>query len=215
LSQEVSDEYLKPTYFIDSDSAIILNLAEEIVKNTNDEIEKAKKLFYWTRDKIPYDPYTFSATKRNYKASRIVKRGRGWCVQKAVVLAALFRAVKIPSRLHFADIRNHQITPKLKKEMGTDLFIYHGYTELYLNGKWVKATPAFNIELSKKFGHRPVEFNGIDDAILPETTLSGELHVEYLKDRGAYSDLPLKKIFEVFSEVYLFSGGSLNIFSGK
>ena len=30
--------------------------------------------------------------------------------------------------------------------MGTDLFVYHGYAELFLDGKWVKATPAFNVE---------------------------------------------------------------------
>ena len=141
--------------------------------------------------------------KKKYKASNIIRKGRAWCVPKAVVLATLARAVKIPSRLHFADIRNHQITAKLKKEMGTDLFIFHGYTELYLNEKWIKATPAFNIELCQKFGHKPVEFDGINDGMLPKTTLDGQKHIEYISDRGIFADLPLKHIFDVFYKLHL------------
>jgi len=202
------EEYLLPTYYIDAESKLIVNLANELVTKQEEAVEKAKAIFYWTRDKILYDPYSFSTAKIDYKASRVVKKGRGWCVQKAVVLAALSRAVGIPSRLHFADIRNYQITQKLKEEMGTDLFIFHGYTELYLN-RWVKATPAFNIELSHKFGHKTVEFNGLSDAILPSTTLKGERHVEYLKDRGTYADLPFEEIFDVFKEVYPFAGAKI------
>ena len=197
------EEYLLSTYFIDAESEIITNCANELVKEQENDVEKAKAIFYWTRDKIFYDPYSFSPSKGDYKASRIVKKGKGWCVQKAVVLAALARAIGIPARLHFADIRNFQITLKLKEEMGTDLFLFHGYTELYLN-KWVKATPAFNIELCQKFGHRTVEFDGVNDAILSTKTLKGERHIEYLKDRGAYADLPFEEIFDVFKKVYPF-----------
>lgn len=209
------EKYLKPGYYIDSDSKIVSNLANKLIKDTVNKIEIAKILFYWTRDKIIYDPYSFSSLKRDYKASNIIKKESGWCVQKAIVLTALARASDIPSRLHFADIKNYQITPKLKKEMGTDLFIYHGYTELFLNNKWVKATPAFNIELCQKFGHETVEFDGENDAILPGTTLDGQKHIEYLKDRGTFADLPLKQILKTFSEVYLFAGGNLNIFTNK
>jgi transglutaminase-like putative cysteine protease len=205
MSLKDLEEYLLPTTYIDIKSKIVINLANELVAKQENTVEQAKVIFYWTRDKILYDPYSFSTFKMDYKASRIIKRGKGWCVQKAIVLAALARAVGIPARLHFADIRNYQITPKLKNEMGTDLFIFHGYTELYLN-KWVKATPAFNIELCQKFGHKPVEFDGVNDAILPSTTLKGERHIEYLKDRGPYADPPLKDIFAVFKEVYSFAG---------
>jgi len=200
--------YLLPTYYIDAESKFIMNLANELVGEQEDAVEKAKVIFYWVRDKISYDPYSVSPSKVDYKASRTIKRGRGWCVQKAVVLAALARTVGIPSRLHFADIRNYQITPKLKQEMGTDVFFFHGYTELYLN-KWVKATPAFNIELCQKFGHKPVEFDGVHDAILPSTTLNGERHIEYLHDRGTYVDLPFEKIFAIFKEVYPFAGAKI------
>jgi transglutaminase-like putative cysteine protease len=199
------DEYLKSTYFIDCNNPIILEIVKKL-KNNSNNIENAQRIFYFTRDQILYNPYeSFTSRRVKYKASNIAKAGKGWCVQKASVLAALARAIKIPSRLHFADIRNHQITDKLLEVMQTDIFVFHGYTELFLNGKWVKATPAFNIELCEKFNYRPVEFDGIHDAILPTKTIDGEKHIEYIRDRGIYSDFPFKKMFKVLHEYYSFA----------
>lgn len=194
--------YLSSTYFIDSNSHIVRQTASNIVKETKNQKEKAIKLFYWTRDEIKYDAYSLSSMRRRYKASKIIQEGKGWCVQKAVLLTALARAVDLPARLHFADIRNHQTPDKLKEIMGTDLFKYHGFTDFYLNNKWVKATPAFNKELCDKFGYKTVEFDGINDAILPSSTLSGEKYVEYLNDRGTNHKLPFKEIIRTLFEYY-------------
>ena len=196
------DKYLQPTYFIDSDSDLVQTIASDLVSDHKNIRQNAIYLFYWTRDKIKYDAYSLSSLKRHYKASRIIQEEKGWCVQKAIVLTALARAVGIPARLHFADIRNYQTPDKLKTTIGTDIFLYHGYTDFYLNGKWVKATPAFNKELCEKFGYNTVEFDGIHDAILPEKTLKGKKYVEYLMDRGSNHDLPFKEIFKTFFEKY-------------
>lgn len=198
-------EYLKPTYFIDSDSKMIIDLAKELAINTGNNIERAKNIFYWTRDKILYNPYeSFTSKRENYKASHIIAVMKGWCVQKACVLAALSRALEIPSRLHFADIRNHQVPKKLKDAMKTDLFVFHGYTELFLNGNWFKATPAFNITMCQKLGLKTVEFNGIniDKGMLPEKTPDSHKYIEYVKDRGVYSDFPFKEIFKTIIKYY-------------
>jgi len=196
------DKYLQPTYFIDSDSDLVQNTASNLVSDLKDKKQKVINLFYWTRDKIKYDAYSLSSLKRQYKASRIIREKKGWCVQKAIVLTSLARAAGIPAKLHFADIRNYQTPDKLKKTIGTDIFLYHGYTEFYLNGKWVKATPAFNKELCDKFGYKTVEFDGVHDAILPARTLKDERYVEYLMDRGSNHDLPFKDIFNTFFEKY-------------
>ncbi|NHJ24503.1 MAG: transglutaminase family protein [Candidatus Lokiarchaeota archaeon] len=196
--------YLEPTYFIDSDSEYIKNLAQKITQNAKNKKKKAIKIFYWTRDTIYYDPYeSFASRKSWYKASNTAKRGKGWCVQKAVVLTALGRALGIPSRLHFADIRNYKISEKQKNIMHTDVFIYHGFTELFMDGKWVKLTPAFNKELCIKFSLPIVEFDGTNDAILSAYTLNGEKYIEYLADRGPEIDLPFKRIFKAFFEYYV------------
>lgn len=196
-------KYLEPTYYIDSDSIFINNLARDLTQDTITNEEKAIKLFYWTRDTIFYDPYeSFSSRKAWYKASSTAKRGKGWCVQKAIVLAALGRAIGIPSRLHFADIRNYKISEKQFKAMQTNIFIYHGYTDMLINGNWVKATPAFNRELCEKFSLPTVEFDGVNDAVLSGKTLNGEKYIEYLADRGYTIDLPFKKMFNAFFEFY-------------
>ena len=195
--------YLKPTFFIDSDSKEIINLANKLTENTKNVREKAKSIFYWTRDEILYDPYeSFTFERKDYKASNIIKQKKGWCVQKACVLAALARSLRIPSRLHFGDIRNHRVPEKLIKAMKTNLFVYHGYTELYIDGSWLKATPAFNISLCQKFDLKTVEFDGIHDGMLPETTKDGQKYIEYVKDRGVTNDFPFDTLFETIRKFY-------------
>ena len=195
--------YLKPTYYIDSNSESVKNLAFEITNDAEGNRQKAIKIFYWTRDAIYYDPYeSFVSRKSWYKASSTIKRRKGWCVQKAIVLAALGRAIGIPSRLHFADIRNNKISEKQLNTIHTNVVIYHGYTDLFINDKWVKATPAFNRELCEKFNLPTVEFDGVNDAIFLDKTSNGEKYIEYLVDRGYTIDLPYREMFNAFFEFY-------------
>jgi transglutaminase-like putative cysteine protease len=135
-----------------------------------------------------------------------LQREEGYCVQKAVVLTALARSVDIPARLGFADIRNHLAPKNLIEIMETNMFVYHGYSELWLNNKWVKATPAFNIEMCNKFDLKPVEFDGVTDAVFHEKNKKGELHIEYIKYHGTYADLPFEEIMQAFIEQYPVTG---------
>jgi transglutaminase-like putative cysteine protease len=136
------------------------------------------------------------------KASTALEQGFGWCVPKAVVLAAVARAAGIPARLGFADVRNHLSTERLRQTMQTDVFAWHGYTELWLDGAWRKATPAFNIELCEKFGLLPLEFNGVDDSLYHPYDRAGQRHMEYVAERGSFDDLPLEQIKTTFAEIY-------------
>ncbi|MFQ5434377.1 MAG: transglutaminase domain-containing protein, partial [Anaerolineae bacterium] len=128
--------------------------------------------------------------------------GRAWCVPKAILLAACCRAVGIPARLGFADVRNHLSTKRMREHMKTDVFTWHGYTSIYLDGRWVKATPAFNIELCHKFRLRPLDFNGREDSIYHPFDLDGNRHMEYLQFRGEFADTPIAAIAENFREIY-------------
>jgi transglutaminase-like putative cysteine protease len=123
-------------------------------------------------------------------------------VPKAVLLAALCRAVGIPACVGFADVRNHLSTERLREHMDTDVFYFHGYTSIYLNDKWVKATPAFNVELCEKFSLHPLEFDGLADSLYHEFDTSGNKHMEYLKDRGEYVDVPFEEMMAIFDEHY-------------
>ncbi len=195
-------QYLSPTYYIDSDHPAIIEYAETLIRGKSNAVEKAIALFYGVRDDIYYDPYAVSLTPAHYKASFTLSARRGFCIPKAVLLAAVCRAVGIPARLGFADVKNHLTTEKLRKAMGTDLFVYHGYVEMFLKERWVKATPAFNQSLCEKFQVQPLEFDGWNDSLFHEYDRNGNLHMEYVYDHGHYDDLPLPEIFIAFQKHY-------------
>lgn len=197
---EQMEIYLRPTPTIDCDNESIKEKARELTKGQWEAVAKAKSLFYFVRDEIKYNLYVLSDHPEYYKASRTLERGEGFCVFKAVLLAALARATGIPARLHFAAIRNHTAPEKVKQMLGTNVFPTHGYDELYIEGKWVKATPAFDLKLCQENRLIPVEFDSKNDATLPTHTLDGRLHIEYVRDHGHYDDLPFDMIMKLRAE---------------
>ena len=195
-------ECLAPGTFIDSDHPAIAALAGSLVDPGADPVSNAVTLYYRVRDGLRYNPYNVATTPEGYRASVTLAAGEGWCVTKALVLAALCRAAGIPARVGYADVRNHLSTERLRRAMQTDVFYFHGYTSLHLDGRWVKATPAFNIELCEKFGLHPLEFNGREDSLYHEFDIAGNRHMEYLRDRGEYLDLPFDAMMAVMREHY-------------
>ncbi|MEO1957685.1 MAG: transglutaminase family protein [Methylophilaceae bacterium] len=195
-------EFLKPTVFIDSDNAKVVEFANKAIAGASTDTDKAIKLYYAVRDGIRYDPYKFYLDEENFTASNTLNSGATYCIPKAVLLTACARAVGIPAQLGFSDVRNHLSTQKLLALMETDVFIWHGYSVLYLGGKWVKATPAFNIEMCARFGVKPLEFDGVHDSFMHAYNQDNEKHMEYLTDHGFFSDLPHQVIVEAIKETY-------------
>jgi len=192
--------YLMPTFYIDYDSPSISHVVSELTKAHPHDMARA--VFNFVRDEIPYNPYTPFYRPGHYRASETLKRGEGFCVQKAVLLAALARASGIPTRLVFADIRNYLMPPKLWNMMKTDFFAFHGYDELYVDGTWVKVTPTFDKAMCKRLGLRLVEFDGHNHAIFHSHDLNGRLHIEYVNNHGVFDDLPFKTILDGFRHAY-------------
>jgi transglutaminase-like putative cysteine protease len=196
-------EYLKPTEFLDFDKKRVRKKAMNIVKGKQSDKEKAVVLFYWVRDRIKYNMYTYIPQyKTNLKASTTLRRENGFCMSKAVLLTTLARAVKIPARIHMVDIVNHKAPDWVVDFMGSKNFHCHGYSEMYINKQWVKATPVFDKNTCKKAGYPIVEFDGIHNAMLPKYDQNGTLFVEYIDDWGVYDDVPIKKIQEIFEDKY-------------
>ena len=187
--------FLEPTEFLDIEHEDVRAFTAATVGDASTAKEQAKRLFSAVRDQIWYDPYTVSDDPAHYRASFVLQAGRAYCVPKAVLLTAVCRAAGIPARLGFADVRNHLQTEALRTRMGgTDLFIYHGYSSIFIDGRWLKATPAFNTELCTRFGVPPVEFDGEHDALMHPFTADGAQHMEYVRERGVFDDLPLAAI---------------------
>lgn len=196
------DDYCASTFFIESDHPAIIKFSKELVGDADTDVEKAVRLYYGVRDGIRYNPYEIHPDKESMRASRILEKGQGFCVAKAVLLAACLRTQNIPARLGFADVKNHLNTRQLRERMGTDLFVWHGYTEILLDGRWVKATPAFNLSLCEAFGVLPLEFDGKRDSVFHPFNRRGDRHMEYVNDRGAFGDLPWDKILQTFIVTY-------------
>jgi len=210
FSEQDFEIYLRPTWFIDSDSPPVAEFAQSATGGAGTDVEKAVKLYYAVRDFVRYDPYTIAHDPTAYRASAVLAARAGFCVQKAILMAAVTRAVGIPARLGYADVRNHLTTKRLRELMGTDVFVYHGYAELYLDGKWIKATPVFNRSLCERFKVKPLEFDGKSDSIFHPLDAEGRRHMEYLRDHGHFADFPLDKMAAAFKETYpvLFEKGA-------
>lgn len=187
--------------FIDSLHPAVSAFSSRHARGSADR-ERAISLYYAVRDEIRYNPFLDFASEDAYRASSVLEAGEGFCIGKAALLAAAARAAGIPARVGFADVKNHLTTPRLAETMGSDLFIYHGFTELQLEGRWVKATPAFNLALCKRFRVKPLEFDGREDSIFHAFDEDDRRHMEYLRSRGSFPDVPVAEIQAAFRETY-------------
>jgi transglutaminase-like putative cysteine protease len=194
--------YLQSTYYLDFDHPSVSAFTERNCDLKAEMRTKAVQLYYAVRDIIKYDPYDLRRDREALQASTLVEKGSGYCVAKSVLLAAAARQQNIPARLGFADVTNHLSTAKLRQIMKSDIFIYHGYTELFLEDRWVKATPAFNLSLCTRFNVKPLEFDGINDSQFHEYDKLGQKHMEYIRDHGNFADLPFDRIFDAYEKQY-------------
>ena len=202
MTDPTTAEALAPTWFIDADHPDVRAFARQATADTATAGQAAAALFTTVRDHLWYDPYAFDLQPAAMRASAVLTSGRNWCVPKSTLLAATCRAVGIPARLGFADVRNHLSSEKLHTLMGTDVFAWHGYTEIQVEGRWHKATPAFNRELCDRFGVEPLTFDGTAHALLHAHDGAGRRHMEYLVDHGTFDDLPLDQLIAALHAAY-------------
>lgn len=196
--------YLQPSEFFDFNKKIVKNQVKKIINGLDTVKEKAIALFYWVRNEIKYNMATYLPnSKSHFKASVTLRRRNGFCVSKSILLSSFARAIGIPSRIHLVDLINHKVSHKVIEFMGHNVMYYHGYSEFYLDRKWLKLTPSFDKATAIKGGFLPmVEFDGESDAVFPPYDNEGNLFGEYIKDRGIHADLPLEEIDRVFEEKY-------------
>ncbi|SEL36220.1 Transglutaminase-like superfamily protein [Atopomonas hussainii] len=183
--------FLNPSTYIDSDHPAVMAFAEQHRGSDASPVAQAVALYYAVRDEIRYNPYVFSFDDATFKASHAVVQGESYCVPKAALLAACARHCGIPARIGLADVRNHLSTPRLIEALGSDVFAMHGFTELYLNERWVKATPTFNQALCRLMKVAPLDFNGHDDSVFHAFNGAGHKHMEYLRQHGSFADVPV------------------------
>jgi transglutaminase-like putative cysteine protease len=192
---------LAPTPLIDSDHPAVIAFARLHAQGATPR-ERAVAMYYAVRDRFRYDPYKIDLSPHGMRASTVLAQGYGWCVPKAALLAAAARAAGIPARVGYADVRNHLSTERMRRLAQGDLYRWHGYTEMWLDGAWVKTTPAFNVQLCERFGLHPLEWDGRSDSLYHPYDRQGNLHMEYVNQRGTFDDVPLDRIVADFLKEY-------------
>lgn len=198
----IEENYLEPTYFIDCDHPVIKQTVLKLTDGCNTQNEMIKRTFLFVRDDIPYNMYAVCGDKEYYKASKILKAGNGYCVQKAILFTALGRAAGVPSRLVLVAIRNHLTPAEVVKMLGGNLFFPHAYSQFWLDGHWVNVAATYDKPLCERIGAAVPEFDGHTDTLLPKTDLAGRQFIEYVDNYGTFADFPWGFIMEKLPDYY-------------
>jgi transglutaminase-like putative cysteine protease len=198
----MSDEFLAPGRYIDSGASSVVAFATAAAGSEADALARVLRLYRAVRDDIIYDPYVDLSDPANFRASGVLAAGRAFCIGKAALLAASCRVIGVPARVGYADVRNHLSSPRLTEHMGTDVYVWHSYTDILIDGAWAKATPAFNSTMCRRIGLEPLAFDGRSDSLLHPYDRSGRLYMQYLRDRGTFADVPYDTIMAAFTAHY-------------
>lgn len=195
-------DYLKETYFFNySHPEIQAFLQEQDLEGLSDK-EITIKLYYLIRDGWKYDPYNIFFEKERWQSHVLFKKTTAHCLDKSILLITMLRAKGIPARLHLAKVKNHIAAEKLLEKYQTDELAPHGYVEIFLDNRWIAATPAFNKSLCLRLNVAPLEFNGEEDSIFQEFDKAGNTFMEYLEDYGHFEDFPYSFVIETFQKHY-------------
>lgn len=151
---------------------------------------QAIELFYKVRDLFLYDPYHLDLRPEALKSSAILAKNRAWCVEKSIVLATGFRALGIPSKLGYGIVVNHIGVEKLTHYLKREEIVFHGYVSAFIEGKWVKTTPAFDAKVCKLCKVAPLEWDGENDALL-QAYAGNQQFMEYRHFYGEFDDVPV------------------------
>lgn len=189
------DKNLEETYYFDYSSAQVQKYLQGVDRSLSEK-ELAVVLYNKVRDDWRYNAYVFHTAKADMRASAIIQRKEGHCLDKSIILASCFRAVGLPARLHLVKVVNHIAVERIVELFGTDELTPHGYVEVFLNGRWLGCTPAFNKALCNLLNVEPLEFDGENDSMFQSFDKSKGKFMEYLDDYGTFDDYPYQFVLD-------------------
>ena len=118
------DEYLKRDNIVDYANGKIIQLADSLFCNTDNDIEYIKKAYEFVRDKISHSA-DINEDALTCSASEVLTDGHGICFAKSHLLAALLRYKSIPTGFCYQKL--------ILDDETAPILIYHG-----LNGVYIK-----------------------------------------------------------------------------
>ncbi len=204
MTQEAEEDlgaYLAPTSFIESEHSAIRAVAERLGLAALEPRARAAAAFHFVRDEVRYE-FVAKLAPEYYKASRVLADGRGFCVQKAVLLCALGRTAGLPTALVVSDLRDRTLPESLVQALKTDVFYHHGLNAFHLDGRWIQADASLSSDLAERRGYLLPSFDGVSEALLSPVTRTGEPHTEYVAFHGRYPDLSFEGMMRAFAVGY-------------
>ena len=129
---KTAQEFKTANLMIDSDNPLIRQLAQNAGKGSKNIIELSEKLFFFVQKYLIHKNFKVGFAS----ATETAKKREGDCTEHAVLLAALGRAMGIPTRVAsgIAYLKNFKGE---KNVMG-----FHMWTEFHLRGKWMRLDSA-------------------------------------------------------------------------
>jgi transglutaminase-like putative cysteine protease len=201
MNQQENKMLINPTVHLDYLSEEVKKFLVDLNLTELSDKEKVILIYNKVRDHFLYDPYRLDLRSNELVASKILKKKRAWCVEKSIVMAACLRSINIPCKLGYANVINHIGTEKLVDILKSQTIACHGYVNIYIDDKWVKATPSFDKRICKLLKVSPLEFNGEEDSLFQEFR-ENEQFMEYEKYLGEYSDVPVEMINKEMKKNY-------------
>ncbi|WP_299442892.1 transglutaminase family protein [uncultured Rhodospira sp.] len=199
----VTEASIRPTQFMDYDSPAVRQFVARVIPDVDLPLrDKVVRLYHAVRDEILYEIYGADLSEEGMRASSIIKRGSGLCTHKSIVFAAVVRSLGVPCRLVLTDVRNHLTSERLRQFVGGDVFHFHCLASLWLDGKWVKATPIFNKKLCQLYGMTPLDFDGTTDSLHHPFDEEGRKYMEFIRNHGEFDDFPYEWVVEGLREAH-------------
>ncbi|EHQ06668.1 transglutaminase-like domain-containing protein [Leptonema illini] len=202
FQKDSDDPSLSSTEFFDFESAEMQAFLDRVTPVDAAPLERLKAAYIAVRDGIAYNPYRIPLQREYYRASRICRMKRAYCIPKSLLFAACARALGFRSWIGLADVVNHLSSQRFIEYLGTNVFAYHGYAVVEVNGRRLKATPVFDAKLCAKFGVAPLDFDGENDALFQQYDGKGHRFMEYIRERGEFDEFPFEEVMRGLAEMY-------------
>ncbi len=166
-------KYLDSTPYLNHEDPLLKKYAEAAVGDAERPVDKARKLHAFAVSKLEPSLDVGLAT-----ASEVARNLRGDCTEHAVFLAAMGRAVSIPSRVVTGLVYIDRFMDQKK------VFGAHAWTQFYINGQWVDFDcaigPAETAPLRIAFATSAMEESTPTDLSISMTNLLGKIEIEVI-----------------------------------
>ncbi len=131
---EVAAEYLEPNALINSNDEEVKRQALRVTRGLDDAWAKVDRVNHWVFSSIQDKNFSTAFAP----ASDVVRNLSGDCTEHAVLVAAMLRAVGVPSRVVVGLVYFQDDRLRIKG------FGYHMWDEVYVNQRWVAIDPSFD-----------------------------------------------------------------------